>query len=80
MVQVVPVPSVAPRDRFLARPEVRRITTLSNSAMYEAIRQGRFPKPVKLSPRRVAWSERAVLAWVEARKAEAQVQAELEPA
>ena len=35
--------------------DVCRITTLSKALIYELIKEGRFPKPRQLGPRRVAW-------------------------
>nr|WP_320013295.1 AlpA family phage regulatory protein [uncultured Desulfobulbus sp.] len=33
--------------------------------MYALISEGRFPKPVKLSPRSARWKASAVYAWIE---------------
>jgi prophage regulatory protein len=42
-------------------------TGLARSTVYKFIAEGRFPKPVKLGVRMVAWVEAEVLAWIEAR-------------
>jgi prophage regulatory protein len=61
-------------DRFLRRSEVIEITGLKTSSIYEGIKAGTFPKPVKLnltskrSP--VAWLQTEVRAWQEMRIAE----------
>lgn len=53
---------------FLGQKEVTAVTTMSRSAIYEAMRSD-FPHPVKLSDqgRRVAWKSSEVLAWCESR-------------
>ncbi len=47
--------------------EVTRITALSRSTIYQAIHDGRFPKPLKTGARGVAWLEQEVLDWIAAR-------------
>jgi prophage regulatory protein len=53
--------------RFLLRPEVQARTGLSASTLYYMIGRGAFPRPVRLTPRRVAWVEDDILAWQEQR-------------
>ena len=43
--------------RFLRLPEVLERIPVSKSTWWAGIRQGRFPKPVKLSMRTSAWRE-----------------------
>ncbi len=52
---------------FLNIKDVCRATTLSRATVYRGIAEGRFPKPLKLSPRRVAWPETAIEEWAESR-------------
>lgn len=47
--------------------EVRNMTGLTRSALYQLMREGTFPRPVKLTERSVAWIESEVRAWIEAR-------------
>ena len=47
--------------------EVMRITSLSRSTIYQAIHDGRFPKPLKTGARGVAWLEQEVIDWIAAR-------------
>ena len=49
--------------RFLRLPEVRGLTGLSKSSLYELIRAHRFPAPVHLGPRTVAWVKSEVTTW-----------------
>jgi prophage regulatory protein len=50
-------------------PEVERATGLRRSTLYELIRAGTFPAPVKLA-RLSAWPSHEVEAWIAARIAE----------
>jgi prophage regulatory protein len=38
-----------------ANPPIPAIIPVSNSTWWEGIKSGRYPKPVKLSPRTTAW-------------------------
>lgn len=56
-----------PGDRLLGLPELRQVVPLSRSSIYSKIAAGEFPTPLRLSPGRVAWRERDVLAWLNSR-------------
>ena len=56
---------VVPRDRLIRLPDVEAATGCKKSTIYLLLRRGTFPKPVRLSARMVAWSEAAVLQWVQ---------------
>lgn len=59
-----------PGDRLLPLAEVERMTSAKKSWIYYRIGQGLFPRPIRLcAGRRVAWSERAIQAWIEAQSA-----------
>ena len=60
----------ATTTRYIRLREVRAIVPLSRSRLYELIAESRFPAPIKLSQRAVAWSQEAVLAWLDQRRAE----------
>ncbi len=62
--------SVEPQrpERFLPLPVVKDLTSMGRNTIYEHIRQGRFPAPVKVG-RRSAWPESEIARWIEARKA-----------
>ena len=49
------------------RPEVEAKTGLSRSTIYEKMKNGTFPKPIKLGPRAVGWLETEVDAWISER-------------
>ena len=48
---------------FLRLPEVKAITGLSKTTIYELIRVKDFPAPVRLGPRVVAWVKSEVRQW-----------------
>ena len=54
-------------DVFLRAEEVTRITGIPRSTRYELIEQGKFPKPIKLSVRMVAWSAAEIAEWMQRR-------------
>lgn len=55
---------------LLRIPDVRRLTGLSNSAIYRAVQYGTFPRHLKLSERSSAWVEAEIREWITARIAE----------
>ncbi|HMN20580.1 MAG TPA: AlpA family phage regulatory protein [Ottowia sp.] len=65
---VTPDPGSVP-DRFLSIADVREMTNLSASTIYELIGAGKFPPQIKLTGRRSVWSEGAIQAWMRARAA-----------
>ncbi len=57
-------------ESFLRLPAVKITTGLGRSQIYEMIKGGTFPAPVKLTRRAVGWLQSEVQRWIEARKAE----------
>mgnify|MGYP000114158309 FL=1 len=55
-------------EKLLRRPAVEDLTGLSRSTLYDWMKRGEFPQPVKLGSRIVAWRESDVTAWLEARE------------
>lgn len=55
-------------DRILRRPHVEACTGLSRSTIYEWMKRGEFPAPVKLGVRAVGWRESDIEAWLQARE------------
>lgn len=53
--------------KILKLPQVVERTGLGRSMIYEMVKRGEFPAPVKLSVRSVGWLESAVDAWIESR-------------
>jgi prophage regulatory protein len=55
-------------DLFLGEPETRAASGIrSRSTLREMIREGRFPRPIRISPGRVAWSAAEIRAWQQER-------------
>ena len=52
---------------FLRLQAVIRVTGLSRSTLYRLIADEKFPRPVRLGPRAVAWRRADVEAWGETR-------------
>ena len=50
---------------LLRRKEVLRLTSLSQSSLYRLINESRFPLPVRISPRCVAWRSEEVEDWID---------------
>ncbi|MFC3686101.1 AlpA family transcriptional regulator [Hydrogenophaga sp. H7] len=51
-------------ETLLKLPKVLQRLPVSKSAFYEGIRDGKYPKPVKLGPRAVAWKESDISALI----------------
>ena len=51
-------------DRLLARAEVERRVGMGRSALYRAMREKRFPEPLKIGPSSFRWSSREIETWV----------------
>ncbi len=56
-------------NSILRLPEVRDATGLSRSTIYAAVRNKRFPRPVKLGVRAVGWRASEISDWIESREA-----------
>jgi prophage regulatory protein len=52
------------RSTFIRLGEVKARTGLSRSTLYAYIRDGRFPAPVSISARCVAWVEGEIDGWI----------------
>lgn len=52
---------------LLRLPRVIEITGRPRSSIYEDIKKGAFPAPVKVSRRCVGWRSTDIAAWVESR-------------
>lgn len=52
-------------DRLLKLDEVRRKIGMGATWIYDRIRKGEFPRPLKLSERCVRWRERDINAWID---------------
>ena len=48
---------------FLRLPDVKAVTGLSKTSIYDLIREKSFPAPVRLGPRAVAWVKSEIKQW-----------------
>lgn len=48
---------------FIRLPDVREMTGLSKTEIYRRIRDGRFPRSLRLGHRTAVWRKGDVLAW-----------------
>lgn len=56
-----------PLRTFLRLKQVKSVTGMSRSWIYDAVRRGVFPAPIALSRRAIAWDSVAIAAWQEQR-------------
>jgi prophage regulatory protein len=54
-------------NRLLRQPEVISRLGISRSTLINWYNSGKFPKPIKLSERVIAWPESVVNDWIESR-------------
>lgn len=54
-------------NKLIRRNEVERITGLKRSSIYLKIKEGDFPKPIKIGLRAVAWLEADIAGWIAAK-------------
>ena len=54
----------ATTDRLVTRDEVERLTGLGRSHVYRAMREGRFPEPLRVGPKSVRWRLSEIEAWI----------------
>ena len=52
-------------ERLLKLPEVKELTCRSTSRIYADMAAGKFPKPVKIGVRAVAWRESELREWLD---------------
>jgi prophage regulatory protein len=55
-------------DRVINTRELLDLIPLTRSTIWKLAREGRFPKPIQLTPSRIGWQLSEVLAWVADRK------------
>jgi prophage regulatory protein len=53
---------------ILRRRQVEKLTGLARSTIYQYVKAGDFPPPVKLGARAVGWRYADVLVWINSRE------------
>jgi prophage regulatory protein len=56
-----------PPERLIRQPEVLRRVGISKSTLWDWIKADRFPRPVRLGERAVAWRASEIDAWIASR-------------
>lgn len=57
-------------SRVIRLPEVKSLTGISRSQIYELIKKGKFPRQINLGARAVGWVESEVQEWIQQRIAD----------
>lgn len=52
-------------QKLLRLPQVLELIPISKSAWWAGVRSGRYPKPIKLSPRTTVWRAEDIRALIE---------------
>ncbi len=56
-------------EKHYRRTEVESLTGLSRSTIYSLMADGKFPRPIRLTAKAVAWPESKIREWLDARQA-----------
>ena len=56
-------------DRIVRTPEACQLSGLSRTTLLRRVKDGGFPKPVRLSPNAVGWRQSDIDRWLESRPA-----------
>ena len=51
-------------DKLLRIPQVMELTGLAKSTVWLWVKEGKLPKPIKLSPRVSVWKESELMAFI----------------
>jgi len=51
-------------DRFMRLDEVLHVTGLGRNTVYRRIREGTFPKQLRIGPNSVAWRQSEIIEWM----------------
>lgn len=51
-------------DRFYRMKQLREHLNIPAPTLYQWVREGRFPKPVQLGPKVIAWQGEVINAWL----------------
>lgn len=55
-------------DHIYTTAQVLERIPVNRATLWRMSREGRFPKPIQLTPARIGWRRSAVLAWLEDRE------------
>lgn len=60
--------SINPVDRLMRLSEVVDTIGRSRTSIYYDVKAGRFPEPLRIGQRAIAWRERDIQKWIETRE------------
>ena len=58
------IPSVPALERLIGRKEVLILIGISNATLWRWIKAGRFPAPLKIGQKKVAWRSSVLAHWI----------------
>lgn len=64
-----PVTHVLPQTGFVRLPQVLSVFPVGRSTWWAGIKSGKYPQPVKISPRCTAWKAEDILALIKSQSA-----------
>ena len=53
-----------PPSRLLRTSEVQELTTLNRTTIWQKVKAGTFPAPLKIAGVRIAWRPEDIAAWI----------------
>ena len=53
-------------EQLLRRKEVERLVAICTTSLYQKIREGKFPHPIKIASTAVRWKLSEIQAWIDA--------------
>lgn len=59
---------ILPETGFIRLPQVLKVFPVSKSTWWAGVKEGRYPKPIKLGPKMTAWKVEDIQALIEAQK------------
>lgn len=63
------IPAAPALERLIGRKEVLILIGISNATLWRWIKAGRFPAPLKIGKKKVAWRSSVLAAWIAQRTA-----------
>jgi prophage regulatory protein len=56
------------QEEILRKPRVLEIVGIGNTSLYDLLKRGEFPRPIRLGVRAVGWRRSDVNAWLASRE------------
>ena len=62
--EAIAVPSAPALERLISRKETLILIGISNATLWRWIKAGRFPAPLKIGKKKVAWRSSVLAEWI----------------